>query len=114
MTKQEYHALLTFITDEKTKNEAEDAALEKQINKCLDQLKKGGNGTAQAEMDRCKVRRFDGLKQEREELCEGFIRKKTGFSGDTLPIYTEAERRSLKGENWARFMLEQCGCPEPT
>ena len=113
MTKQEYHALLTSITAKKIQLEAEDAALEKQINNCLLLLKNGANQTTQAEMDRCKKRRFDGLNQERKELCEGFIGEMTGFSGDMLPIYTEAERQGLKGERWARFMLEHCGCSEP-
>ena len=113
MTKQEYHALLTFITDAKTKNEMEDAALEQKINDCQDQLKNEGDEAVQTDVDRFKDRRFDGLKQEREELCEGFIKEKTGFTGDILPIYTDAERQDLKGERWARFMLNKCGCLEP-
>lgn len=113
MTRQEYHALLTTIAAKKTQIEEEDAALEKQINNCLQLLKSGANQTTQAEMDRCKNRRFNELKQERWELCEVYIREKTGFKGNMLPIYTDAENRGLKGESWARFMLDKCGCPEP-
>jgi hypothetical protein len=113
MTKQEYHELLACITAKKAKNEQEDTALERQINNLIVQLKAGSNVAAQDEVDRCKRRRFDVLKREREELCEGFIREKTGFEGDIIPIYTTALNDCLRGEAWTKFMLNHCGCPEP-
>jgi hypothetical protein len=83
------------------------------INECLALLHEGPNPAAQEEMDHCKRRRFLELDEERRELCEGCIREKTGFTGSMIQIYQLAEEANLKGEQWARFMLDHCGCPEP-
>ena len=113
MTKQKYHEALSFITTKKRQIEDEDSQMLAKINECLDILRKGPNPAAQEEMDRCKRRRFPELDEERRQLCEGYIREGTGFKGNIIAIYQKAEEKGLKGEQWASFMLEHCGCPEP-
>lgn len=113
MPKHEYHEVLNKVTARKRQIEDEDARMLAKINECLTLLGHGSNPEAQQEMDRCKRRRFPELYDERRELCEGYIREKTGFTGNVIQIYQRAEEANLKGEQWARFMLDQCGWSEP-
>jgi hypothetical protein len=103
---------LNYVKQRKTEIEDEDTSLEIQINDLQTLIKGATNDSTdvpkwQEQAERLKRRRFDGLREEREQLCM-FIKGETGFQGDILTLYTEAERQNLKGEAWARFMLGMC------
>lgn len=111
MTPAEYEALLKEMTERKIANEKEDSDLEGKIRGLQDEMKSGRKDLEQkvAEM---KERRFEGLKRERELLCQD-IKNRTNFAGNILAIYTEAERGGLRGARWAEYMLGRCGCVHP-
>ncbi len=111
MTGPEYDGLVKEMTERKEANEREDSDLEGRIRGLQDEMKSGRKHLEQkvAEM---KERRFEGLKQERELLCRD-IKKRTGFTGNILTVYTDAEQRGLKGARWVEYVLGRCGCIRP-
>ncbi len=111
MTRAEYNALLKEMTERKLANEKEDSDLEGRIRGLQNEMKSGRKDLEQ-KVKEMKERRFEGLKRERELLCQR-IKNRTSFTGNILAVYTEAERNGLKGARWAEYMLDRCGCVRP-